>query len=500
MRTRLIATVAVLAAALLGPSAAFADVLTLDQPASPTASPAVTLQWTDIAGVDAYRVFRADADCTTGLTNISNLAGGDVLAGPPPTKTFPDTLSLAGTYCYFLRSVTGLVESPDSNHVLVTYDTDFPSASIASPANGAVLTNSNPITVTSSDAADATSGVQSVQFFASPAGLGSWTTIGLAITGPPYSVAWSPSDGTYDLKATVTDNVGHSTDSAPVLGVLVDGTAPLAPAAPTGVSPVNSAPSILFTASTDPGGVNASGVDHYDVLRDNLKVNASAITGAGPFTWTDNAVQSLDPASGSHGYSYTVVAVDAAGNQSAASGALQIVMDSTAPTTPVAPTGASPVGSAPSISFTATIDPLAGGVSSGVDHYDVYRDGVEGQQDRDPGGRAADVDGQREPVLESCFGLGQLRVHSGCGRRGRQSVGAVAPAHDRARRGCPEYPGGAERYLACGVGAFDHGHLDDRSDGGRCVHGCRSLRRLPQRESDKDQRLSDCGGRIADLE
>ena len=59
---------------------------------------------------------------------------------------------------------------------------------------------------------------------------------------------------------------------------------------------------------------------------------------------------------------------------------------------------------------------------------------------------------------------------------------------------------GADRYIACGIGAFDHGHLDDRSDGGRCVHGCRSLRRLPQRESDKDQRLSDCGGRIADLE
>ena len=92
------------------------------------------------------------------------------------------------------------------------------------------------------------------------------------------------------------------------------------------------------------------------------------------------AGQSTSPASGSHGYFYSVRAVDAVGNQSAASDPLQVVMDAAPPTTPVAPTGASPVGSAPSISFTATIDPLAGGVSSGVDHYDVYRDGSKVNQ------------------------------------------------------------------------------------------------------------------------
>jgi hypothetical protein len=259
MRTRLIATVAVLAIALLGPSAAFAAVNApvLDQPTSPTATAPVTLTWTDVAGADGYLVFRADADCTTGAVRISDIAPGGFVA--PGLETFADGSPLAGTHCYFLHAFHGPQESPDSNHVLVTYDTDLPSGSVTSPVNGAVLTNSSPITVTSSNAADATSGVQGVQFFASPAGLSSWTTIGTATTGPPYSVNWSPSDGRYDLYAVVTDNVGHSTDTAPNLGVLVDGTAPFAPAAPTGVSPVNSAPSILFTASTDPGGVNASG-------------------------------------------------------------------------------------------------------------------------------------------------------------------------------------------------------------------------------------------------
>jgi hypothetical protein len=83
---------------------------------------------------------------------------------------------------------------------------------------------------------------------------------------------------------------------------------------------VNSAPSISFNATTDPAvnGVS-SGIDHYDVYRDNVKVNKTALVGAGPFTWTDNTSQSLDPALVSNLYSYTVRAVDGVGRGFSAS-------------------------------------------------------------------------------------------------------------------------------------------------------------------------------------
>ena len=375
MRTRLLAAVAVLAAALLMPSAALAvvDAPTDVASPSPTATSPVTVTWTDVAAADGYRVFRANADCTTGLTTISDLAGGDVLPG---VETFADSSPVTGTHCYFVRAVVGIEESPDSNHVLVTYDLDLPSGSVTSPVDGAFLsTQPGPLVVTSADASDATSGVQSVQFFASPAGLNSFLPIGTTGSGPTYSVSWAPADGTYDLYATITDNVNRSIDTATVLGVVVDGTLPATPAAPTGATPVKVAPSITFTPTTDPlaNGV-ASGIDHYDVYRDGLKVNVSAIPAGGPYAWSDVAGQSTSPAAGSHNYVYTVVAVDKSGNQSAQSAGRSILMDTAAPTTPAAPTGATPVNVAPTITVTTTTDP-GGAVASGVDHYDVYRDG-----------------------------------------------------------------------------------------------------------------------------
>ena len=154
----------------------------------------------------------------------------------------------------------------------------------------------------------------------------------------------------------------------------MDTAVPTTPTAPTGATPVNVGPTIVVTATTDPGGAVASGVDHYDVYRDGVKVNVSAIPEVGPHGWSDVAGQSTSPASGSHSYSYTVVAIDAAGNASAQSAARVILMDSAAPTTPAAPTGLSPVSAAPTITVTTTTDP-GGGLASGVDHYDVYRDG-----------------------------------------------------------------------------------------------------------------------------
>ena len=188
----------------------------------------------------------------------------------------------------------------------------------------------------------------------------------------------SPASGSHSYAYTVvaTDVAGNPSAPSAARTILMDTVAPTTPAAPTGATPVNTGPTITVTTTTDPGGAVASGVDHYDVYRDGSKVNVSAIPAGGPYVWSDVAGQSTSPASGSHSYSYTVFAIDAAGNQSASSPARVILMDSAAPTTPAAPTGATPVNVAPTITVTTTTDPGAG-LASGVDHYDVYRDGAK---------------------------------------------------------------------------------------------------------------------------
>ena len=63
----------------------------------------------------------------------------------------------------------------------------------------------------------------------------------------------------------------------------------------------------------------ASGVDHYDVYRDGCEGQRLGDPAeVGPYGWSDVAGQSTSPASGSHSYSYTVIATDVAGNASSA--------------------------------------------------------------------------------------------------------------------------------------------------------------------------------------
>ncbi|HET6174259.1 MAG TPA: hypothetical protein VFD90_16730 [Gaiellales bacterium] len=373
MRIRLLAALAVVAAALLVPSAAFAvtapDIFS-PVSGSATSSSAVTLEWDPVGGEGGYRVFRADGNCSASFANISDLTGGDLAVG---SSSYPDTLSSEGSYCYKVEAFAGLATA-DSSPVLVTYDHTQPTGPMPTPFSGSKLPAPVHISVSASDAGG--SGIASVQLSSAHAGIGDWTSITSAITSAPYDFDWSPPDGTYDIQALITDRAGNTLTTTNT-GVLVDSTPPDAPAAPSGLTPVNSAPAITFSATSDPSvnGV-ASGVGHYDIYRDGSRVNVSGIPAGGQYAWSDVAGQSTSPASGSNSYVYRVVAVDVAGNESAASGAQVILMDTAAPTTPVAPSGTSPVSAGPAIAITPTTDP-GGVLASGVDHYDVYRDGSQ---------------------------------------------------------------------------------------------------------------------------
>jgi hypothetical protein len=106
-------------------------------------------------------------------------------------------------------------------------DTTPPSVNLTAPANGAWFNGAGapPPVAVAANAADAESGIQSVEFF-SKQGAGAWTSLGVDNTAP-YGVNWPIAglNGAFQLKATALNGVGMTTDSAAVT-VNVDSSVP----------------------------------------------------------------------------------------------------------------------------------------------------------------------------------------------------------------------------------------------------------------------------------
>ena len=383
MRIRLLISAAAFAAALVLPSAAFA----LDGPVVTAASPTnqvPVLNWLAVpAAVNGFHVLRGAGTCAVVGGSLSPAGGIDPLPG---ATTFTDDISLPeGVYCYEVDSDDGITTTP-SNQVDVNYDTTPPgvpgtptgTSPVASTPSIAFTAATDPVSGGTNSGIDHydiyRDGVQ-VNVAPIPAGGPlTWTDDATNSLNPASALG----SDSYSYTVVAVDGAGNPSVPSGARTINVDADGPNTPLAPTGSTPVASVPTITFSAVTDPtvGGVS-SGVNHYDVYRGGVKMNNAPITGAGPFTWHDNVAQSVTPASGSNAYSYTVVAVDNVNNASVASGALVISMDADAPNVPATPTGTSPVASVPTITFSAVTDPTVGGVSSGINHYDVYRGGVK---------------------------------------------------------------------------------------------------------------------------
>src|SRR5207344_1478112 len=109
----------------------------------------------------------------------------------------------------------------------VRVDNTNPTGSITAPSAGANVTGS--AVAVSSNSADGDSGVANALFQRSPAGAGTWTTIGAADTSSPYGVTWDTTavtDGLYDLRVITTDNAGNTFTSTTITNVRVDNTNP----------------------------------------------------------------------------------------------------------------------------------------------------------------------------------------------------------------------------------------------------------------------------------
>src|ERR671935_746409 len=202
---------------------------------------------------------------------------------------------------------------------------------------------------------DTGSGVDHVEFQRSPAGAGSWTTIG-SDSSSPYSASFDTTtvaDGHYDFRTVAYDVAGNETASAPVTARLADNTAPNATMNDPG--PYLRAAVNLTSVTSDPNGADGSGVASvaYEYSTD------------GGATWAPTTAAFNTTAVADGNIELHVVATDNAGNV-ATSAAVTDLVDNTKPaTSDNAPSGyqSSPV--------TVTLSPSDAGSGVNVTEYAV---------------------------------------------------------------------------------------------------------------------------------
>ncbi len=178
------------------------------------------------------------------------------------------------------------------------------------------------------------------------------------VSGTTYSDTTGPGEThTYEVRAyDAAGNVSDPSNSVTVSSS--DTTAPTAPPDLNATAASATKVDLSWTASTD----NVA-VDHYQIIRGGTKI--AETTGAGT-TYSDTTV--VDTTT----YSYTVKAVDAAGNVSAPSPASTVTTPDGTP--PTAPTNLAASASAPNrvqLSWGTSSDNV------GVTGYRVYRDGAK---------------------------------------------------------------------------------------------------------------------------
>ena len=262
------------------------------------------------------------SDGGSGLASIKYTTDG---SDPSPVNgtTYAGSFVVAATTTVKFRAYDAVGNAESVGSQLVRIDTVAPTGSLTAPAGGSALHGT--VTV-SSDSADGNSGVASAAFQRSPAGTGTWTTIGTA-NGSPYQTSWDTTgvgDGSYDLRVVTTDVAGNSFTSA-ARTVTVDNTNPSG-------------------SLTDPGAnlrasvtLNGNG---SDVTGSGVASVAFQRSPAGANSWTAIASDSSSPYSVSFDtsgvsdglYDLRVVVTDVAGNTFTGPVVANRRVDNTSPT------------------------------------------------------------------------------------------------------------------------------------------------------------------------
>ncbi|MFI5377668.1 MAG: Ig-like domain-containing protein [Tepidisphaerales bacterium] len=135
-------------------------------------------------------------------------------------------------------------------------------------------------------------------------------------------------DGVHTVSVRLTDLAGNISAPSPTLSITIDTIAPASPVAPvlqaasdSGVSNTDN-----ITNVTTPAFTVAAG-PYFQFYRNGTRISGTYQTGT---AYTA-------PAQADGAYTYSVTAIDAAGNESAASTALSVTIDTIAPAAPAAP-------------------------------------------------------------------------------------------------------------------------------------------------------------------
>jgi hypothetical protein len=213
-------------AAITGSSVTYSETITdvlVDNQA-----PAVTMTdpGTPLSGIRTVSAQASDAHsgiaqvqlqyARTGTTNWLTLCTADTA---PYSCRFDTTTVPNGTYSFRAIATdeagSSTISAVVSNR---TVDNTITSVSVEDP--GAYLTGSVPLTA----AANSSAGISNVRIQTAPAGTTTWTTR-CTLNTAPYTCTWDTrpvTDGTYDLRAVLTDTTGKETTSATVPGRRVD--------------------------------------------------------------------------------------------------------------------------------------------------------------------------------------------------------------------------------------------------------------------------------------
>jgi large repetitive protein len=169
----------------------------------------------------AVSVSLSATDPASGLSEIHYTTDG---SDPTPLNgtVYTGAIAVASTTTVRYRAYDRVGNAEAVHSQLIRIDTAAPTVSLGNPGNE--LSGNVALAAT---AGDSGSGIASVSFERSPAGAGTWTTIGTD-TSSPYTAnldASTLADGLYDLRAIATDVAGNTTTSALVTS-RVDATPP----------------------------------------------------------------------------------------------------------------------------------------------------------------------------------------------------------------------------------------------------------------------------------
>ncbi len=277
----------------------------------------------DLAGYLLYRNGQ--------LVDAVGAVVGDLTPYLLQTTSWSDANLPDGTFVYVLYALdTAGNQSAPSAPAQASLDNHPPHVVITQPAAGTAFQSTLDVVGTSADL-----DIASVQFQWQAAGGTAWTNLGAPLTAAPWEVLWDASSlayGNYLIQAVATDT-GGATDPAPA-PIAVAHQNLVAPPAPAGLAAAVAGGTVTLTwsAATPP----VAGLAGYLVTRTAADGTATQLTPA-PIAATTYADQGL--AAGT--WSYTVTAVNTAGNASQPAGPVTAVVYAPVLAQPYTPTAAS---------------------------------------------------------------------------------------------------------------------------------------------------------------